>query len=205
YHNGNLTRGRAFVIGAEEARQDPNIVTGTFTLNNHYATTLFDSGADYSFVSTTSIHLLDIEPSNLGFSYEIEIASGQLVEINKFLGHVINNDGLHVESRKLKAVKNWEAPRTPSEVRLFLGLARYYRRFIVNFSKLAKPLTILTQKHKDEYDYEIRYHLGKENVVADALSRYERIKPKRVRAMNMTVQSSIQNKILAAQNEACII
>ncbi|GJR44757.1 hypothetical protein Tco_1312860 [Tanacetum coccineum] len=50
---------------------------------NAYAATLFDSGADYSFVSATFIPLLGIEPSNLGFSYEIEIASGQLVEINK--------------------------------------------------------------------------------------------------------------------------
>ncbi|GJT65120.1 putative reverse transcriptase domain-containing protein [Tanacetum coccineum] len=56
-----------------------------FTLNDHYATTLFDSGADYSFVSTTFIPLLGIEPSDLGFSYEIEIASGQLVEIDKVI------------------------------------------------------------------------------------------------------------------------
>nr|GEV49693.1 reverse transcriptase domain-containing protein [Tanacetum cinerariifolium] len=54
-NNGNLTHRRAFVIRAEEARQDPNIVRGTFTLNNPYATTLFNSGADYSFVSTTFI------------------------------------------------------------------------------------------------------------------------------------------------------
>ncbi|GKA20616.1 putative reverse transcriptase domain-containing protein [Tanacetum coccineum] len=52
------------------------------------------------------------------------------------------------------------------------------------------------------YDCEIRYHLGKANVVADALSRKERIKPKRVQAMNMTIQLSIKDKILAAQNEA---
>ncbi|GJT68623.1 putative reverse transcriptase domain-containing protein [Tanacetum coccineum] len=76
---------RAFLLGAEEARQDLNIVMGMFTLNNHYATTLFDSGADYIFVSTTFIPLLDIEPSDLGFSYEIEIASGQLVEIDKVI------------------------------------------------------------------------------------------------------------------------
>nr|GEX33153.1 putative reverse transcriptase domain-containing protein [Tanacetum cinerariifolium] len=69
--------------GAEEARQDSNIVTGTFTLNDHFGTTLFDSGADYSFVSTTFIPLLGIEPSELGFKYKIEIASGQLVEIDK--------------------------------------------------------------------------------------------------------------------------
>ncbi|GKD45191.1 putative reverse transcriptase domain-containing protein [Tanacetum coccineum] len=99
-NQGNQARGRAFMLGAEEARQDPNIVTGTFTLNNHFATTLFDSGADYSFVSTTFIPLLGLEPSDLGFKYEIEIASGQLVEIDKVIkgckleieGHVFDID-----------------------------------------------------------------------------------------------------------------
>nr|GEU32988.1 putative reverse transcriptase domain-containing protein [Tanacetum cinerariifolium] len=49
---------------------------------------------------------------------------------------------------KIEAVKNWKAPRTPSEVHSFLGLTRYYHRFIKNFFKIAKPLTILTQKNK---------------------------------------------------------
>ncbi|GKA84560.1 putative reverse transcriptase domain-containing protein [Tanacetum coccineum] len=84
-NQGNQARERAFMLGAEEARQNPNIMMGTFTLNDHYATTLFDYGADYSFVSTTFIPLLDIEPSDLGFSYEIEISSGQLVEIDKVI------------------------------------------------------------------------------------------------------------------------
>ncbi|GKA99516.1 putative reverse transcriptase domain-containing protein [Tanacetum coccineum] len=84
-NNGNQARGGAFIMGAKEARQDPNIVTGMFTLNNHYATTLFDSGAYYNFVSTTFIPLLDIKASDLGFSYEIEITIGQLVEINKVI------------------------------------------------------------------------------------------------------------------------
>ncbi|GJT83529.1 putative reverse transcriptase domain-containing protein [Tanacetum coccineum] len=84
-NQGNQARGRAFTLGAEEAHQDPNIMTGMFTLNDHYATTLFDSGADYSFVSTTFIPLLGIEPSDLAFSYEIEIASGQLVGIDKVI------------------------------------------------------------------------------------------------------------------------
>ncbi|GJW45977.1 putative reverse transcriptase domain-containing protein [Tanacetum coccineum] len=84
-NNGNRTRGRAFMLGAKEARQDPNIVTSTFTLNNHYDITLFDSGVDYSFVSTAFTPLLGIESSDLGFSYEIEITSGQLVEIDKVI------------------------------------------------------------------------------------------------------------------------
>ncbi|GJT10811.1 putative reverse transcriptase domain-containing protein [Tanacetum coccineum] len=99
-NQGNQARGRAFMLGAEEAHQDPNIMTSTFTLNNHFATTLFDSGADYSFVSTTFIPLLGIEPSDLGFRYEIEIACAQLVEIDKVIkgckleieGHVFDID-----------------------------------------------------------------------------------------------------------------
>nr|GEW23197.1 putative reverse transcriptase domain-containing protein [Tanacetum cinerariifolium] len=173
------------------------------------------------------------------------------------LRHVINGNEIHVDPSKIKAVKNSKASKTPNEVRSFLGLAGYYRRFIENFSKIAKSLTILTQKCKtfdwgeehelafqtlkdnlcnahilalpkgpedfmvycdasgielgcvlmqrelfSDYDCEIRYHLGKANVVADALSRKERVKPKRVRAMNMILQSSIKDRIVAAQKEA---
>nr|GFB60440.1 hypothetical protein [Tanacetum cinerariifolium] len=50
----NQARGRAFVMGAAEAQQDPNIVTGTFSVNDHFATVLFDSGANYSFISIKS-------------------------------------------------------------------------------------------------------------------------------------------------------
>ncbi|GKG59881.1 putative reverse transcriptase domain-containing protein, partial [Tanacetum coccineum] len=56
----NQAMGKAFMLGAKEARQDPNIMMGTFTLNDHFATILFDTGADYSFVSTTFIPLLGI-------------------------------------------------------------------------------------------------------------------------------------------------
>ncbi|GJY55124.1 putative reverse transcriptase domain-containing protein [Tanacetum coccineum] len=270
---GNQARGRPFMLGAEEARQDPNIVTGTFTLNDHYATTLFDSSADYSFVSTTFIPLLGIESKIKGHVFDIDLIpfgqgsfdviigidwlsnhkaeiishekvvkiplldgkvflddlsglppvreiefrieliprgtpvtkfpycltpfeleelSRQLKELQdkdlrsgyhqlivheddipkttafrtcyghfdftvmpfgltnapatqeeheehlgltmcefwlpevQFFGHVINGDGIHVDHSKIEAVKNWEAPRTPYEVRLFLGLAGYY-------------------------------------------------------------------------------
>nr|GEV77542.1 hypothetical protein [Tanacetum cinerariifolium] len=62
--------------------------------------------------------------------------------------HVINSNGIHVDPSKIEAVKNWKAPRTPSEVRSFLKLAGYYCRFIENFSKITKSLTILTHKCK---------------------------------------------------------
>ncbi|GJS49794.1 reverse transcriptase domain-containing protein [Tanacetum coccineum] len=514
---GNKARGRAFMLGAEEAHQDPNIVTALFTLNNLFATTLFDSGADYSFVSTTFIPLLGLEPSDLGFKYEIEIASGQLIEIDKvikgckleikghvfdidlipfghgsfdviiekivvvrdfpkvfpddlsglpltheimfrielipratpvakspyrlapseleelsgqlkeledkgfirpssspwgapvlfvkkkdgsqffskidlrsryhqlrvheddipktafrtryghfeftvmpfgltnapaifmdlmnrvyrpyldkfmivfivdiliysktqekhvehlrlvlellkkeklyakfskcefwlrkvqFLGHVINGNGIHVDPSKIEAVKNWKAPRTPNEELAFqtlkdklcnapvlalpdgpedfvvycdasgigLGCVLMQRGKVIAYASrqlkiheknytthdlelgavvfalkiwrhyLYGTKSVIYTDHKSlqhifsqkelnmrqrrwielfsDYDYEIRYHPGKANVVADALSRKERVKPKRVRAMNMILQSSIKDRILAAQKEA---
>ncbi|GJV37833.1 putative nucleotidyltransferase, ribonuclease H [Tanacetum coccineum] len=249
------------------------------------------------------------------------------IHIVQFLGHLINNQGLHVDPAKIEAVKNWTSPATPTEVRQFLGLAGYYRRFIEGFSKIAKPLTKLTQKNKSyiwgeeqesafqllkqklceapilalpegndnfvvycdaslqglgavlmqrekviayasrqlkpheenytthdlelgavifalkiwrhylygtkctvftdhkslqhilhkkelnmrqrrwlellaDYDCEICYHPGKENVVADALSRKKRIKPLRVRALILTVHPKLPSQILEAQNEA---
>ncbi|GJV13481.1 putative reverse transcriptase domain-containing protein [Tanacetum coccineum] len=215
-----------------------------------------------------------------------------------FLGHVVNQNGIHVDPSKIEAVKNWKAPTTPSEIRSFFGLAGYYRRFIANFSKIAKSLTSLTQKnqkvedfivycdasnqglgcvlmqrnkviayasrqlkiheknytthdlelgavvfalktwrhylygtksvnctdHKSlqhifdqkelnirqrrwielfsDYECEIQYHPGKANMVADALSRKERVKPKRVRVMAITIQSGVKGMILAAQGKA---
>nr|GEV07299.1 hypothetical protein [Tanacetum cinerariifolium] len=197
------------------------------------------------------------------FIDDILIYSKTREEHGMHLRHMIDGDEIHVNPNKIEVVNNWEATRTPSEVRSFLGLARYYPRFIKNFSKIAKSLTILTQESKtfdwgeeqekafqtlkdklcnapvlalpdrsedfmvyydasglglgcvliqrgkrhwielfSDYDCEICYHPGKANVVADALSRKERIKPKRIRAMNMTLQSSIKDKILAAQKEA---
>ncbi|GKB49430.1 retrovirus-related pol polyprotein from transposon TNT 1-94 [Tanacetum coccineum] len=207
------------------------------------------------------------------FEEEIEVSQPD-EKMGDFLGHVINGNGIHVDHSKIEVVKNWKAFRNPSKVRSFLGLVRYYCRFIEYFSKIAKSLTILTQKYApvlalpdgledfvvycdasslglgcvlmqrgkviayasrqlkiheknytthdlelravvfalkiwrhylyrtkklfSDYDCEIRYYLNKVNVVADALSRKERVKPKRVRAMNMTLQLSIKDRILVA-------
>ncbi|GJX90239.1 putative reverse transcriptase domain-containing protein [Tanacetum coccineum] len=64
----------------------------------------------------------------------------------QFLGHVIDSKGIHVDPAKIESVKDWTSPKTPTEIRQFLGLAGYYRRFIEGFSKIAKPMTKLTQK-----------------------------------------------------------
>ncbi|GJY85730.1 putative reverse transcriptase domain-containing protein [Tanacetum coccineum] len=75
-NNSNQACGRAFGLGVAEAPQDPNVVTGTFSLNNQFATVLFDSSADYSFISTNFLPLIDVKISVISPSYEIEIASG---------------------------------------------------------------------------------------------------------------------------------
>ncbi|KAD4586490.1 hypothetical protein E3N88_24091 [Mikania micrantha] len=64
----------------------------------------------------------------------------------QLLGQIVNEKGIHVDPAKIEAIKNWEAPKTSTEVRQFLGLAGYYRRFIEGFSKITQPLTALTHK-----------------------------------------------------------
>ncbi|KAF5801008.1 putative nucleotidyltransferase, Ribonuclease H [Helianthus annuus] len=247
----------------------------------------------------------------------------------QFLGHVVSERGIQVDPAKVEAVMNWQEPKTPTEIRSFLGLAGYYRRFIENFSRIAAPLTSLTKKkekyiwgpkqqesfeilkqklsnapvltlpegteefvvycdashtgmgcvlmqkgkviayasrqlkvheknytthdlelgavvfalklwrhylygikfviysdHKslqhlfsqkelnmrqrrwmetlNDYDCEIRYHPGKANVVADALSRKERVKPIRINAKSIEVKNNLIERILAAQREAVL-
>ncbi|XP_063938038.1 uncharacterized protein LOC135147914 [Daucus carota subsp. sativus] len=110
-----------------------------------------------------------------------------------------DSDGIKVDPSKVEAVLNWERPKTPTEVRSFLGLAGYYRRFVKDFAKLVTPLTKLTRKSEkfewsdkcEESFEELKQRLitapvlalpeGKANVVADALSRKERL--------NMTISS----------------
>ncbi|WVZ48672.1 hypothetical protein U9M48_000091 [Paspalum notatum var. saurae] len=64
-----------------------------------------------------------------------------------FLGHILSEKGVAVDPSKVEDVLNWKQPETVTEIRSFLGLAVYYRRFIKDFSKTAKPMTSLTKKN----------------------------------------------------------
>nr|GEV71802.1 putative reverse transcriptase domain-containing protein [Tanacetum cinerariifolium] len=117
------------------------------------------------------------------------------------LRHVINGNGIHVGPGKIEAAKNWDAPRTLTEGQelTFQTLkAKLCNAPVLALPDGSKEFMIDLFSH---YDCEIRYHPGKANAVADSLSRKERVKPKRVRAMNMTLLSSINDRILAAQKE----
>ena len=75
----------------------------------------------------------------------------------QFLGHVVSNEGIHVDPSKVEAIRNWEAPKTPTEVRQFLGLVGYYRRFIENFSKISNLLTKKDTKFNWENKQEVAF------------------------------------------------
>ncbi|GJT77055.1 putative reverse transcriptase domain-containing protein [Tanacetum coccineum] len=152
--------------------------------------------------------------------FQIDLIPGTSPVAQHPIDRLIQIHGLHVDPAKIEAVKNWTSPTTPTKIRQFLRLAGYYRRFIKDFSKIAKSLTELTQKNKkyiwgeDQesafqllkqklyYDCKIHYHLGKANVIADALSRKEQIKPLRVRSLVMTIHLKLPSQILKVQTEA---
>nr|GEW21035.1 hypothetical protein [Tanacetum cinerariifolium] len=89
--HGEEAIGRAYMIKEADKTQGPNVVMGTFLLNNRYATVLFYSGSDKSFVNTSFIHLIDIDPVTLDTSYEVELADGRVARTNIVLkGCIIN-------------------------------------------------------------------------------------------------------------------
>ncbi|GJX25398.1 putative reverse transcriptase domain-containing protein [Tanacetum coccineum] len=83
--NENRARGRAFNMNAVDALQDPNVVTGTYSLNNLYATMFFYSGVDFSFISTKFAPLLNEKPSIANPGYVIEVANGRKEEVDRIL------------------------------------------------------------------------------------------------------------------------
>nr|GEU96521.1 putative reverse transcriptase domain-containing protein [Tanacetum cinerariifolium] len=149
--------------------------------------------------------------------YPYRLAPSELEELSGQLKELKDKD-----PSKIEAVKNWKAPRTSSEDNAFqtlkdklcnepvLALPDRPKDFVVYCDASGLGLgCVLMQRDKrrwialfSDYDCKICYHPGKETVVADALSRKERVNPKRDRAMNMTFQLSIKDRILAAQKEA---
>ncbi|GJR81464.1 putative reverse transcriptase domain-containing protein [Tanacetum coccineum] len=81
--NENRARGRAFNVNVVDALQDPNVGTGTYSLNNLYATVLFDFGVDFSFISTKFVPLLNEKPSIANPEYVIEVANGKKMEVDR--------------------------------------------------------------------------------------------------------------------------
>ncbi|GJS59809.1 putative reverse transcriptase domain-containing protein [Tanacetum coccineum] len=129
---------------------------------------------------------------------------------------MVNSNNIHVDPSKIEVVKNWKAPKTPSEMRSFLGLAGYYRRFIANFSKIAKPLTSLTQKNK-KYEWGVEqeeaFQTLKDSLCnAPILSLPDEAKDFEVYCdvsnqglgcvLMQRGKSSLKEKLLADQNEA---
>ncbi|KAI3806720.1 hypothetical protein L1987_22634 [Smallanthus sonchifolius] len=99
----------------------------------------------------------------------------------QFLGHVINPNDIMVDPAKIETVKEWNLPKTPTEIRSFLGLAGYYRRL----------RTYATRK-------------GKANVVADALSRKEESEPIQIKACQLIITPDLMSEISKAQDEALL-
>ncbi|GKE97101.1 reverse transcriptase domain-containing protein, partial [Tanacetum coccineum] len=97
--------GRVYALGGGEANPDSNVVTNTFLLNNHYASILFDTVTDRSFVSTAFSSLIDITPSALDNSYDVELTDGKIVGVDtivwgctlNLLNHSFNIDLMPVE------------------------------------------------------------------------------------------------------------
>nr|GEZ27503.1 hypothetical protein [Tanacetum cinerariifolium] len=104
-HQGEEARGWAYVIKEADKDQGPNVVMGAFLLNNRYATVLFDSGSDKSFVNTSFSHLIDIDPVRLDTSYEVELADGRVASTNivlkgctiNLVGHLFKIDLMAIE------------------------------------------------------------------------------------------------------------
>ncbi|GJV32137.1 putative reverse transcriptase domain-containing protein [Tanacetum coccineum] len=82
---GGNVAGQAYALRDAEQGQGPNVITGTFLLNNHFARVLFDSCSDKSFINSRFSHLIDIKPVRLNISYKVELADGKLVSTNTVL------------------------------------------------------------------------------------------------------------------------
>ncbi|GJR76507.1 putative reverse transcriptase domain-containing protein [Tanacetum coccineum] len=137
--NGNA-QGWVYAVGNAEKNgnasrnPDSNVVTGW----------IFGSAIDV-FMGIQSVIQTATDLERVA-TFVIHVAEGIKSPKVQFLGHVIDSRGIHVDPAKIESIKDWASPKTPTEIRQFLGLAGYYRRFIEGFSKIAKSMMKLTQK-----------------------------------------------------------
>ncbi|GKE47763.1 putative reverse transcriptase domain-containing protein, partial [Tanacetum coccineum] len=159
--NGNA-QGWVYAVGNAEKRgnasgnPDANIVTGTFLLNNHYASILFDIGADRSFISTAFSSLINIAPTPLENCYEVELADGKLVGIDtiirgctlNFLNHPFNIDLLPLELGSFDVIIG--LPPVEFQIDLIPGAAPVarapYRLALSEMKELSEQLQELSNK-----------------------------------------------------------
>nr|GEU67504.1 reverse transcriptase domain-containing protein [Tanacetum cinerariifolium] len=157
---GNGVTTKAYAIGGGGTNPDSNVVTGTFLLNNCYASMLFDSGADRSFVSATFSALLDFAPSTLDTSYDVELADGRVSETNivlrgctlGLLGHLFNIDLMPIELSSFDVIIGVDNLRRQVEfqIDLVLGAAPVarapYRLAPVEMQELSTQLQELSDR-----------------------------------------------------------
>nr|GEX42038.1 putative reverse transcriptase domain-containing protein [Tanacetum cinerariifolium] len=86
---------RAYVVGTARTNPNSNVVTGMFLLNNRYASILFDTGVDRSFISTAFSSLIDIIPTTLDHGYDVELADGRIIWVNILIGGCTLNFLIH--------------------------------------------------------------------------------------------------------------
>nr|GEU64158.1 putative reverse transcriptase domain-containing protein [Tanacetum cinerariifolium] len=144
--------GRTYLLRDKNAHQDPNVVTEELP------------GLPPVRQVEFQIDLIPKAAPVAGAPYRL--APSEMQELSNQLQELADR-GLHVDPAKIEAVKNWASPTTPTKICQFLGLAGYYRRFIKDFSKIAKSLIILTQKDKKfvwEEDQEIDFQILKQNL-----------------------------------------
>ncbi|GJW73092.1 hypothetical protein Tco_0132462, partial [Tanacetum coccineum] len=167
-NHGNQARNdnapaKVYAVGRAGTNPDSNVMMGTLLLNNCYASVLFNTGVDRSFVSTAFSSQIDITPSTLDNKKEHE-------EHLKAILEFLKKEELYA---KFSKCESWTSKKE---------------------AKILSYTAMLRSKH--------RYHPGKANVVADALSRKERSKPLRVRALVMTIGLDLPKQILNAHTEA---